>query len=384
MRKLKYLDYWLLVPYLGLSVLGIVMVYSASADIGTQNGGSPTSYLLKQTLYVILGLLVITFMMALNLQKLRDRNVLRILSIAAFVLLGGLLLVGQTINGAAGWYHLGPISLQPAEFVKFYLIVWLANAIANRQTEIETEGWYLSMRRPLLICIAILALIFVQPDIGGMTINACIVMVLALASGINWKWATGLMTGGILLVVGVIFPLLVKLSESGFAKDSYQLQRIVAFTNPFAHSQSVGQQLVNSYYALSNGGIFGVGWGNSIQKTGYLPEPNTDFIMAILAEELGLIVALIVIAVLFLMITRTVLIGVRSNSTYYGLICYGAATYLTVQTLFNLGGVLGLLPITGVTFPFISYGGSSTWTLALVMGLVLNISARQKYYRATH
>ncbi|KIO95567.1 Cell division protein FtsW [Levilactobacillus brevis] len=154
--------------------------------------------------------------------------------------------------------------------------------------------------------------------------------------------------------------------------------------NPFEHSQSVGQQLVNSYYALSNGGIFGVGWGNSIQKTGYLPEPNTDFIMAILAEELGLITALAVIMLLFVIILRTTLVGVRSNSTYQALICYGAATYLTVQTLFNLGGVLGMLPITGVTFPFISYGGSSTWTLALVLGLVMNISARQKRYRATH
>src|SRR5699024_8816512 len=146
-------------------------------------------------------------------------------------------------------------------------------------------------------------------------------------------------------VVGIVLPLAIKVAEMGFAKNVYQLQRVVAFVDPFKHSQGVGQQLVNSYYALSNGGILGVGWGNSIQKTGYLPEPNTDFIMAILAEELGLITALGVIALLFLIITRTVLVGIRSNSGYHTLICYGAATYLTVQTLFNLGGVLGLLPI---------------------------------------
>lgn len=384
MQRLKYLDYWLAVPYLVLSLLGIVMVYSASADIGNQNGGSPTSYLIKQSLYVILGLIIVSFMLAMNLEKLRHPTLLRGLSYLALGSLAALLLVGKTVNGAVGWFHFGPISLQPAEFVKFYLIIWMANTITNRQDELATEGWWATMWQPIVTSALIIGLIFIQPDLGGAAINASIVVVLLFASGFNWKLSTGLMSGGLIAIVVVFIPLLVKLSETRMAQGSYQLQRMVAFKNPFVHSQGVGQQLVNSYYALSNGGIFGVGWGNSIQKTGYLPEPNTDFIMAILAEELGLLVALGVIALLFLMITRIVLVGVRSNSTYYALVCYGAATYLTVQTFFNIGGVLGLLPITGVTFPFISYGGSSTWTLALVMGIVLNISARQKHYRATH
>lgn len=384
MRKLKYLDYWLLVPYLILSIFGIVMVYSASADIGTQNGGSPGSYLVKQAIYVVLGLMILTVMVLMNLQKLRDKTVLKY---AGYVALGSLfllLVMGQTINGAAGWFHVGPVSIQPAEFVKFYLIIWLANVIAQRQDRIQLEGWWVTMRHPLIICCGIVGLILLQPDLGGATINGAIIFVMILASGFNSRLAKTIFVGAFFIIVGVFFPILIKISELGFAKNVYQLQRIVAFVNPFEHSQSVGQQLVNSYYALSNGGIFGVGWGNSIQKTGYLPEPNTDFIMAILAEELGLITALAVIMLLFVIILRTTLVGVRSNSTYQALICYGAATYLTVQTLFNLGGVLGMLPITGVTFPFISYGGSSTWTLALVLGLVMNISARQKRYRATH
>ncbi len=384
MRKLKYLDYWLFVPYLILSLFGIVMVYSASADIGSQNGGSPGSYLVKQLLYVILGLAIYTFMVLMNLNKLRDKKILKYASVIAIGSLLFLLIIGKTINGAAGWIRLGPISIQPAEFVKFYLIIWLAHVIDRRQDAIAIEGWWAVMLRPVLISAAMISLIFIQPDLGGATINASIVFVMLLSSGFNWKRAITYFLGALLVVMGVIFPLAVKISEMSFAKNIYQLQRVVAFVNPFEHSQGVGQQLVNSYYALSNGGILGVGWGNSIQKTGYLPEPNTDFIMAILAEELGLITALGVITLLFLIITRTVLVGIRSNSAYHTLICYGAATYLTVQTLFNLGGVLGLLPITGVTFPFISYGGSSTWTLALVMGVVMNISARQKRYRATH
>lgn len=384
MQKLKYLDYWLVVPYLILSILGIVMVYSASADIGSQNGGTPGGYLFKQAFFVILGLVIVGFLTVMNLNKLRDRHLLKYAGIVAIVALVFLLIFGQTVNGAAGWIHVGPLSLQPAEFIKFYLIIWLANVIAQHQDDFAENGWWVTMRRPILIAIGLVFLIMLQPDIGGAAINASIVFVLLLASGFNWRGAILVFGGAFLFILGVALPLLVKFSGTGAAKNIYQLQRIVAFINPFKHSQTVGQQLVNSYYALSNGGIFGVGWGNSIQKTGYLPEPNTDFIMAILAEELGLITAVAVIALLFAIILRTVLVGIRSQSPYQALVCYGAATYLTVQSLFNIGGVLGLLPITGVTFPFISYGGSSTWTLALVFGAVLNISVRQKRYRATH
>ncbi|WP_125572763.1 FtsW/RodA/SpoVE family cell cycle protein [Levilactobacillus huananensis] len=380
MRKLKYLDYFIVVPYLILSLFGIVMVYSASADIGSQNGGSPASYLIKQAIYVFMGLLIVAFMLSLNINKLRNRSVLKWAGYLAFGSLFLLIAMGQTINGAAGWFHLGPISIQPAEFVKFYVIIWLANTIDHRQDELQVENWWVPMWRPVLICCIIVTLIFVQPDMGGAAINAAIMLIMCLASGFNYRRAVFYFWLSFVAIAGVIFPILIKLSES-WAKSSYKLQRIVAFINPFEHAQTVGQQLVNSYYALSNGGIFGVGWGNSIQKTGYLPEPNTDFIMAIVAEELGLVTALVVIALLFTIIIRTVLVGIRSHSAYQTLVCYGSATYLTIQTLFNLGGVLGMLPITGVTFPFISYGGSSTWTLALVLGVVLNISARQNRER---
>lgn len=384
MRKLKYLDYWLMIPYLILSVFGIVMVYSASADIGTQNGGSPLNYLLKQTLYVILGFLILGVMIMMNIDKLQDKRLLSVAGYLAYGALLFLLVMGNTVNGAAGWINLGAFSLQPAEFVKFYVIIWLSSRITIRQGQLEEYTWWSTMQKPLLVCAIIIGLIFIQPDLGGAAINGAIMFVLFLSSGFKSRWAklifSGIIAGGIL----VLMPLLAWLATTPIGKGSYQLQRVVAFMDPFKHAQGVGQQLVNSYYAISNGGIFGVGWGNSIQKTGYLPEPNTDFIMAILTEELGLITALAIVALLFLIILRTVLVGVRSHSTYQTLVCYGAATYLAVQTSFNLGGVLGFLPITGVTFPFISYGGSSTWTLALVMGVVMNISARQKRYRMTH
>ena len=156
------------------------------------------------------------------------------------------------------------------------------------------------------------------------------------------------------------------------------LQRLVGFAHPFELSKGAGNQLVNSYYALGNGGIFGVGLGNSIQKKGYLPEANTDFIMSVVAEELGLIMVIIIISVLFVIIFRAIILGTKSNRMYDTLICYGIATYLVVQTFFNVGGITGLIPITGVTFPFISYGGSSMIVLSATIGVLLNISASQK------
>ena len=156
----------------------------------------------------------------------------------------------------------------------------------------------------------------------------------------------------------------------------------MAFLNPFGNASGSGSQLVNSYYAISNGGVFGSGLGNSVQKMGYLPEPNTDFIMSITSEELGLVGVSVILILLMIIICRMIQIGVRSNSMYEMLLCYGSATFILIEAFFNIGGVLGLLPITGVTFPFISYGGSSMLILSFTVGIIMNISIQQNKQRA--
>ncbi|WP_251908329.1 FtsW/RodA/SpoVE family cell cycle protein [Lentilactobacillus kefiri] len=382
-ERLKNLDYVIFIPYIIMSVIGVVMVYSASANIALQNGGSPLSYLIKQLIYMVVGLGIILFMIRMNINFLRKPIVLKfLLGLFVFGLLW-LLVFGKTINGAAGWIHLGPINIQPAEFVKFFLIIWLANAVASGQPEmtLSVRSWLDQMKWPLFWSLALIALIFKQPDSGGAAINFAIVFILINCSGFSWKRALSIIYGcaaGAFLIFELV---LVPMAKSDSFSNSYRLQRIVAFTNPFGHAQGTGQQVVNSYYAISNGGLFGVGLGNSVQKTGYLPEPNTDFIMSILTEELGAIAAFLVLALLTVIVLRTIQIGVRSNDPYQSLICYGVATYMSIQTFFNMGGVLGVLPITGVTFPFISYGGSSILTLAMCLGLVLNISSRQRIER---
>ncbi|EEI19878.1 FtsW/RodA/SpoVE family cell cycle protein [Lentilactobacillus hilgardii] len=383
--RLRHLDLFIFLPYIILCVLGIIMVYSASANIGIQNGGSPKSYLIKQIIFVVISLVLVFGTTAFNLKKIRNKKFLRWLGYCFILVLIGLLAVGQTVNGAAGWIHIGGINIQPAEFAKFYLIILVADAVDRDENEltISTSHWWQALRHPLLIVAVMLILIFFQPDVGGAAINFAIVFIMLIASGFSWKRGVTYLVGFGITAYAFMMVVLVPLSESGKIQ-SYQLSRITAFVNPFKHATGVGQQLVNSFYAISNGGLFGSGLGNSIQKTGYLPEPNTDFIMAILTEELGALATVAVMAILALIIFRTVLIGIRCNSTYHSLICYGVAAYLTVQALFNMGGVVGLLPITGVTFPFISYGGSSMMTLSLCIGIVLNISGRQRLERSDY
>lgn len=382
-ERLKNLDYVIFIPYIIMLIVGVVMVYSASANIAIQNGGNPLSYLIKQLIFVILSVGIVFFMMRMNIKYLRIQGFLKILLALFVVVLVCLLAFGKTINGAAGWIHLGPVNIQPAEFVKFFLIIWLADAIDRGQPEItlSVRNWWDQMKRPLFWTVVLIALILKQPDSGGAAINLAIAFILFNCSGFSWKHALSIIYGCAAGAVLIFEMVLVPMAKSDSFSHSYQLQRIVAFTNPFGHAQGTGQQVVNSYYAISNGGLFGVGLGNSVQKTGYLPEPNTDFIMSILTEELGAIAAFIVLALLTIIILRTVQIGVRSNDTYQSLICYGVATYMSIQTFFNMGGVLGVLPITGVTFPFISYGGSSILTLSLCLGLVLNISSSQRIQR---
>lgn len=381
MKKKSNIDWYLMIPYLILCLLGIVMVYSASAGIGLSFGQGESSVLaFKQTLYFIVGLIIIFCVNKFFFKLILSHKFVIILF---FVLLVALLYVkflGKTINGAAGWISLGFFSLQPAEFCKFFFIIFFAYILRKRQTTIEIDGLGSSFKenwQPLLIPTAILGLIIVQPDTGGAAINFMIVFVILLAASRSWKtlrnWT----------YIGIGFLLTFYFGVNFFAKSgqnihSYQLQRIVAFHNPFLHAQTSGAQLINSFYAVSNGGLFGRGIGNSIQKMGYLPEANTDFILAIISEELGLVGVVIVLGLLYMMIFEMVQVGRRTNNIQYSSICYGTAAYLTIQTLFNAGGAIALVPLTGVALPFISYGGSSMFTLSLCFALVLKISSIEK------
>lgn len=374
-KNFHYWDYYLMVPYLVLCMIGIVMVYSASSAIEMQNGRTPTSYLIKQTIYVIMGFCCLLFGANYPLKHYRTPRFLRDSTLAMIGMLLFVLILSHAVNGAKGWINLGMINIQPVEICKIYFILYLSDRMARVRA--RNDHFISSRGGPWLVVAFCLLLIVLQPDIGGMAINVMIVAVLFLAC--DFRWSFGI---SVLLIIPIMCYLLVeKAVESGLI-HGYRMARFVAFLNPFGNASGSGSQLVNSYYAISNGGVFGSGLGNSVQKMGYLPEPNTDFIMSITSEELGLVGVSVILILLMIIICRMIQIGVRSNSMYEMLLCYGSATFILIEAFFNIGGVLGLLPITGVTFPFISYGGSSMLILSFTVGIIMNISIQQNKQRA--
>lgn len=374
-KNFHYWDYYLMVPYLVLCMIGIVMVYSASSAIEMQNGGNPTSYLIKQTIYVIMGIGCLIFGANYPLRHYRTPRFLRDSTLVMVGMLLFVLVLSHAVNGAKGWINLGVINIQPVEICKVYFILYLSDRMARVRA--RNDHFISSGGGPWLVVALCLLLIVLQPDIGGMAINVMIVAVLFLAC--DFRWSFGI---SVLLIIPTMCYLLVeKAVESGLI-HGYRMARFVAFLNPFGNASGSGSQLVNSYYAISNGGVFGSGLGNSVQKIGYLPEPNTDFIMSITSEELGLVGVSVILILLMIIICRMIQIGVRSNSMYEMLLCYGSATFILIEAFFNIGGVLGLLPITGVTFPFISYGGSSMLILSFTVGIIMNISIQQNKQRA--
>ena len=374
-KNFHYWDYYLMVPYLVLCMIGIVMVYSASSAIEMQNGGNPTSYLIKQTIYVIMGIGCLIFGANYPLRHYRTPRFLRDSTLVMVGMLLFVLVLSHAVNGAKGWINLGVINIQPVEICKIYFILYLSDRMARVRA--RNDHFISSGGGPWLVVALCLLLIVLQPDIGGMAINVMIVAVLFLAC--DFRWSFGI---SVLLIIPTMCYLLVeKAVESGLI-HGYRMARFVAFLNPFGNASGSGSQLVNSYYAISNGGVFGSGLGNSVQKMGYLPEPNTDFIMSITSEELGLVGVSVILILLMIIICRMIQIGVRSNSMYEMLLCYGSATFILIEAFFNIGGVLGLLPITGVTFPFISYGGSSMLILSFTVGIIMNMSIQQNKQRA--
>lgn len=389
-EKLRRLDPWILIPYLLLVVIGIIMVYSASSGELIASNLSPTMYLKRQAIFAVVGLIgaALTYIFPAHFWYSKGTVMIAVISTLGLLLLLRLIShfnPSAAQNGAVGWINVGPFNIQPVEIAKLTLVLYFAYILGRREKKLINKRPGQVFAAPLALTAVFIFLTLIQPDLGGALILAFITVVLIGASGVAW-WFTVVGGAGILALFGVLVNIIGHLNKSSFflkisGLKLYQLDRFRSFLHPFQLEQHGGAQLVNSYYAINNGGWFGRGLGNSIQKLGYLPEPYTDFILSITAEELGVVGATLILILLGFLIVRSLLIGMRSHNTYHMLVCYGVSAILFVQTLINVGGLLGLIPITGVTLPFISYGGSSIIILSICMGLVLNISATEKRKR---
>ncbi|UYX13440.1 FtsW/RodA/SpoVE family cell cycle protein [Lactobacillus delbrueckii subsp. indicus] len=372
----QYFDYRIFIVYLLLMTIGVIAVYSASSEILLIHGFKATVYGQKQLLYAFFGVLICLACYSINLDYLRRGKLLLWLLVIVAGLLVYVRLFGQAVNGAKGWINLGPINIQPLELAKLVLTLYLARMLAKADGRL-VRGHIISQLLPTAIIAGVLMiLVLVEPDFGGTAILFCLVLIMYSVSGIPTGYILLSIIGITVLVVGG-FSLIVAWNPS-FLQDVYVYKRFIAFLHPFKTAANEGAQLVNSYYAIHNGGLFGLGLGNSIQKRGYLPEPYTDFILSIIAEEVGSLGALVVLGLLFYLMILIMERGVKAQSQYSTLICFGVTAIIFFQTLFNVGAVLGLMPITGVTLPFISYGGSSLWVLSAAIGLVLNVTAEEK------
>ncbi|GEK91858.1 FtsW/RodA/SpoVE family cell cycle protein [Alkalibacterium kapii] len=379
-ERLKYVDKLLIVPYFILTLFSIIMIYSASSYSALNMYDNPHYYLPKQAIFVALSYVMFTIAFFFPIKLLRNKKLVIIGTALTFGSLVLLLMFGREIYGAKRWIETPFINIQPAELTKF-MVIWYLAYILSRKQKVINNDFFKAIVAPLLLVVGIVLSIYIQPDTGSSFIIVIIAAIMIFASGVSPKLGVGFGFVGVTGLVGLT-KLIEKFGTSLFFLDEYRYKRFLGFWDPFALAEGAGLQLVNSYYALSRGGLFGVGFGNSVQKTGYLPFPYTDFIISIIGEELGLLGLLILLSLFTLMVSRMILTAIRSKSAFNSLLCIGVASMFLIQSSLNLMGVVGLMPITGLTFPFISYGGTSLIILSVSLGLVANISAHLNYKRA--
>lgn len=363
-QKLRNYDFTLIIVPILLAGFGIVMVYSASMVIAVVEGHESTYYLIRQTQWFVLGLIGFTFCSIFPYKYYQ--KLMKIIILGIILLLAGLFFFGDTANNATSWYRFGPLSLQPAEFAKLGLIMYLASIYSKKQAYINefSKG----VLPPLILTGIILGLIVMQPDIGTAFIIFIIACSVIFSSGIRLKHL--LILGGIgLLVLAVAIPNMV---------TDVRIARFTGAYQPFQTPDTGGYHLIQSYLAIGGGGLTGEGLGNSVQKLGYLMEAHTDFIMAIVAEELGFVGVIIVIGMLATIVLRGIFISRKCTDSFGSLLAIGISTMVGIQAFINLGAISGVLPITGVTLPFVSYGGSSLLILMISMGILNNVAMTTK------
>ncbi|MDT2572791.1 FtsW/RodA/SpoVE family cell cycle protein [Enterococcus raffinosus] len=376
-KKRHFLDYSILIPYLILTVIGLIFVYSSTSYLLITNDVNPTSLVMNQGIFWVLSLIMISLMYKMKTDVLKSQQLIIIATYFIFILLIVVFFIGDEVNGAKGWIRIGSFSMQPAEYLKIMVVWYLSYILSKRQDTIQ-ENFVTDMKRPLMLVFAMIFLVAVQPDMGNAAIITLLALILLLASGVNWVYS--LIVGGVGIVGSfLVIEFLTHFGEAIFpGKLQYIVSRFESFKNPFKYELDQGHQMVNGYYAMFNGGWFGRGLGNSIEKKGFLSEAHTDFIFSIVIEEVGLIGALIILAILIFMIARIYLVGIRSKKPFNSLICIGIGSLLLLQVFINLGGILGIIPLTGITFPFLSQGGNSLLVLSVGVAFALNISADEK------
>lgn len=358
--KRKHIDIILLVAVLTISIFGIIMVYSSSYVWAEYKFNDAFKFVKHQGLFFLVGLFLMSIIVKIDYktyEKYSNKILLGCLILLILVIIPG---IGTVRNGSRSWFGIGSFGIQPSEFAKLGLIIFISKYMSKNEKNLK------DIKRGVLPILGLVLLVFglimLQPDFGTGVIILMTSIGLLFVGGVNFKFFFKIAIVGVIGIVALI------------AVAPYRLERILSFLNPWSDPLGSGFQIIQSLYAIGPGGLFGYGFLNSRQKHFYLPEPQTDFIFSIISEEFGFM-GVIIVATLFLtIIVRGFRIARKTNDLFGKYVAFGITFGLAFQACLNLMVVVGLIPVTGVTLPFLSYGGSSLLITLCSMGILLNIS----------
>ena len=362
MKNKTYL--YLFFAVLILAVFGLIMIYSSSYVWAQYKFDDPYKYVKQQGLFLVIGTFLMLFISKIDYKLYKDKawNIFIVcIILLILVLIPG---IGSVRNGSRSWFGIGSFGIQPSEFAKLSLIILTSKYLTNSTKFLkDIKKGIIPI---LLILFFIFGLIMLQPDFGtGMIIVVSIIAMLFVA-GVNMKFFLGL---GAIGIVGIIVLILIA---------PYRMDRITSFLDPWKDPLGTGFQMIQSLYAIGPGGLLGMGFLNSRQKHFYLPEPQTDFIFSIISEEFGILGILIVATLFVTILYLGIKIALKCDDSFGKYLAFGMTFQMIIQTVMNLMVVVGLIPVTGVTLPFLSYGGSSLLISMVSIGILLNISKYQK------
>ena len=356
----------LIIAVVLLNLFGLIMIYSASNIWSEYKFNDPYKYLKSQGLFLIIS--YITLFIVSKVPYVEYKKKSNVIFLVCVVLLVLVLIpgVGSVRNGSRSWFGIGGFGIQPSEFTKLGLIIFTSKYLSNNSKEIR------DIKKGVLPILGILLLIFglimLEPDFGTGVVIVMTIVVLLFTSGVKMNFFIKI---GVLGLIGVVALIIIA---------PYRMQRIVSFINPWNDPLGSGFQIIQSLYAIGPGGLLGLGFGNSVQKHFYLPEPQTDFIFSIISEEFGFMGVLLVSILFITIIYSGFKIAMKCEDLFGKYLAFGITFGLAFQTMLNLMVVVGLIPVTGVTLPFLSYGGSSLLITMCGMGILLNISKNSCNY----
>ncbi len=356
-------DKTLLLVVTFLVIIGFMAIFSATAPKCLDEGGNPAQFLLRQLGCFVVGFLGLKFFVNYDYKKLPKWDVMVLVVIIALLALVDFTPLGVTINGAKRWIALGGFQLQPSEFAKPALVLLFASAFQRNANLFERKKWLLA----ILPIAAIIAFVFIQPNLSMVILLLATTVVMYLSAGGSFKLFFTMLGAGIAGLV-VAAATLIK---------PYQLQRLKTWLNPDLDPLGAGYNIIQSLIAFAAGGLWGTGYGASIQKLQYLPECHTDFIFAVLAEEFGFIGCVLLIGLFFTFVQRGFLIASRCSDMYGKILAVGITFSIGFQAFMNMSVASSFLPATGIPLPFISYGGSSLIVSMWMVGILLNISRKR-------